>query len=356
MQETIINTGSLPNNPTTTKATARIEWIDAIRGFTMVLVVYSHISCYLVGNDHELLNSYFIQFRMPLFFFISGFFVWSPQYTKEKLLSRAQNRIKLQLYPTLIIATIYFFTLFDGTLNNMIFNVAKGGYWFTIVAVEMFLLIAPILCIMHTNNRGKTHQSLILIFIATLYAISVPIINYILGHSIFQYKIASLTSFEFLQKYIVYFILGIVFRINENSLLNIITNRFTFLISLILFFTVQHFIGYWRIYTFIQAISGICIVFYTFNLISKSEVISNSRFSDKLKKIGRLTLEIYLLHYFVIFSLRKFSAIQYLHNLADTPYEPVIALVLAVIVTYTSIAIATILKKIKVYKLIFAKD
>lgn len=52
----------------------RIEWIDALRGFTMILVVFSHVELFTFELDPPLfVNEVFISFRMPLFFFISGF-------------------------------------------------------------------------------------------------------------------------------------------------------------------------------------------------------------------------------------------------------------------------------------------
>lgn len=54
--------------------TKRIEYIDALRGFTMILVVFSHVEMTSLGFETPtFLNSMFMSFRMPLFFFISGF-------------------------------------------------------------------------------------------------------------------------------------------------------------------------------------------------------------------------------------------------------------------------------------------
>lgn len=47
----------------------RIEYIDAMRGFTIILVVLHHLSFF----SNSFVDSIFISFRMPLFFFISGF-------------------------------------------------------------------------------------------------------------------------------------------------------------------------------------------------------------------------------------------------------------------------------------------
>jgi peptidoglycan/LPS O-acetylase OafA/YrhL len=53
-------------------STKRIEYIDAMRGFTMILVVFSHIEGMLFKDYYSFVNQVFMSFRMPLFFFISG--------------------------------------------------------------------------------------------------------------------------------------------------------------------------------------------------------------------------------------------------------------------------------------------
>lgn len=52
----------------------RINYIDALRGFTMILVVVGHVigrSLGLGGYD-SVISSIILTFRMPMFFFISG--------------------------------------------------------------------------------------------------------------------------------------------------------------------------------------------------------------------------------------------------------------------------------------------
>ena len=55
-----------------TEKTGRIEYIDAMRGMTMILVVYSHVCNYCLGDKTMGFNDIFFLFRLPCFFFISG--------------------------------------------------------------------------------------------------------------------------------------------------------------------------------------------------------------------------------------------------------------------------------------------
>ncbi len=94
----------MENNIETIKM-PRIEYIDAMRGFTMILVVFSHVCKLTFATDSET-NNIFILFRMPLFFFISGLMSYSI-YTKQLMKKRIRNRILCQLLPTIIVAAIF---------------------------------------------------------------------------------------------------------------------------------------------------------------------------------------------------------------------------------------------------------
>ena len=50
------------------KTTQRIEYIDAMRGFTMILVVLHHVSLMAFGRN-SVTDEWLVEFRMPLFFF-----------------------------------------------------------------------------------------------------------------------------------------------------------------------------------------------------------------------------------------------------------------------------------------------
>jgi fucose 4-O-acetylase-like acetyltransferase len=88
----------------------RIGYIDAMRGLTMILVVYSHIQFYAYGMilSHSF-NSFFILFRMPLFFFISGWVLYKKTriWDKKTMLSFLSNKFKVQIVSTLIFFSLY---------------------------------------------------------------------------------------------------------------------------------------------------------------------------------------------------------------------------------------------------------
>ena len=74
---------------------ARMEWLDAMRGFTMILVVAHHVSTDCFGQDikQSAALSFLVLFRMPLFFFVSGFLAYSSK-VEWTLRTLGQNLLK----------------------------------------------------------------------------------------------------------------------------------------------------------------------------------------------------------------------------------------------------------------------
>lgn len=56
----------------------RIQYLDCMRGFTMILVVYSHLVIFGYQVDgRNLMNGVFLLFIMPLFFWVSGYLAYT---------------------------------------------------------------------------------------------------------------------------------------------------------------------------------------------------------------------------------------------------------------------------------------
>ena len=82
----------------------RISYIDAMRGFTMILVVYSHICHFCLGDSLIGYNRIFFLFRLPCFFFISGW-LFEPvgrrpfkAVVRQEVLHAVQDQVYLRQY------------------------------------------------------------------------------------------------------------------------------------------------------------------------------------------------------------------------------------------------------------------
>lgn len=123
-----------------------MEWIDAMRGFTMILVVAYHVS--MIGFGENPKDSAYLStcllFRMPLFFFISGFFSYSAkvEWSLSTLAKMTWKKFRIQVIPTAIffcIALVMLQKNFCESAIEMLHRDTKGGYWFTIVLLQMFI-------------------------------------------------------------------------------------------------------------------------------------------------------------------------------------------------------------------------
>lgn len=133
-------------NETTIKK-HRLEWIDAMRGFTMILVVAYHVALQGFNEDVKVSSSlpFWVLFRMPLFFFISGFLSYRSKadWSFKGLTQMVGKKTRIQIIPTIV----FFFTFvaitapsnFAETVTANLHSPTKGGYWFTLVLLYMFI-------------------------------------------------------------------------------------------------------------------------------------------------------------------------------------------------------------------------
>ena len=152
----------------------RLEWLDAMRGFTMILVVANHVSQTGFMQDVKLSSSlsFLILFRMPLFFFISGFLAYkaSLAWNMPTLLSMVGKKIRVQIVPTLV---FFFFAMavlntdYMASLEEKFHSPMKGGYWFTIALLYMFVFYY-LFCYIESKLRWKSWVPITLFFIISL--------------------------------------------------------------------------------------------------------------------------------------------------------------------------------------------
>ena len=139
----------------------RIEWLDAMRGFTMLLVVAYHVAQFGFVENEKTSSTlpFLVLFRMPLFFFVSGFlayksnFVWNLKNTAPLVL----KKFHVQIIPAVIFLSIFIvfkskYHFWEGFLNAMK-SPTKDGYWFTWVLLQMFLIYYAISIALHYLKR-----------------------------------------------------------------------------------------------------------------------------------------------------------------------------------------------------------
>ncbi len=293
--------------------TKRIEYIDAIRGFTMILVVAVHVYslCFMQGNATEYdlsYNNFFGLFRMPLFYFISGFVFYKlnrhwDYATLKKFIS---NKIRVQLFSTLIFFLLFCF-LYQKEIINSLFDTQKAGYWFTFILFIYFILYIGIdktICWINHKNAFN-NISIITSFIVGL--LLYFFINNGLLLNILAPQTTTLLSFTKWQ-YFIFFSFGCYIHKYYDSFLKIQNIKFVKGGILLLFVCCTISIFYQNqaiivipnyILKLFSGLSGIMLVMFIFkkdeHYISKS-----TKLGTCLQYIGKRTLDIYFLHYFFL--------------------------------------------------------
>ena len=127
--------------------TPRLGWLDALRGFTMILVVMNHVALKSFGMQirWSAALQFFLLFRMPLFFFISGFLAYkaSRVWDGHTLRELSVKKMRVQLIPTIVFFLLFLAmiptTPFVPSLMEALASSMKAGYWFTLVLLYMLL-------------------------------------------------------------------------------------------------------------------------------------------------------------------------------------------------------------------------
>lgn len=127
----------------TTIPKKRIEYLDALRGFTMLLVVFSHVELFgfKLPPTESTLNTLFIQFRMPLFFFVSGFLAYNAGkiWDGRAWFAAIRKKLLVQIVPTLVFGLSFTYLVTPHNISTFLADSSKLGYWFTISLLGMFI-------------------------------------------------------------------------------------------------------------------------------------------------------------------------------------------------------------------------
>lgn len=338
----------------------RIEYIDALRGFTMLLVVFVHIEIFsfaMIGNN-SIISSIFQSFHMPLFFFVSGFLAYKHETCiggGKQLITNSLRKIKVLIIPTFILGLLFTYTILHKNLYNFIYNDAKYGYWFTLVLLQMFLLYYFICYITRKYTIKGNFKPFIFLMIITSIIINLAL-SPIRRLPILE-SWCNITSFVYTCTYFIYFVFGIVASIYREKLIKALNNKYITAITIITFFTLSYFKFtvleynsfvieklYTRAIPIILGISGILLVFNFFRTYQES-FTKETKLGKGLQYIGKRTLDIYLLHYFLLPTLPIVGT--FLKESPNMLIELVCGLTLAIIITVLCLIISNILRTSK---------
>lgn len=281
----------------------RVLFIDAMRGFTMFLVVLGHVFVFGLGygEKESVLSSFFITFRMPMFFFISGYigFKAIEKWTFDFYWSNLCKKAQVQLIPTIVFFTLWC-CAFGKDLVETFLTTGATVYWFTVVLFEMFVVYFSVAFLSHAISQKLFNPIMICIVFATIY---------ILSFCFRPTQITGILSIRAFCRYFQFFCIGLLCRRYNEKFMSVITRQ-EIVTGLIVLF-VALFVFMWscpwgKESFFYKANHDLLIryvgLFLVFALFAKNADFfnRNGRVSQVMQFVGRRTLDIFLIHYFFL--------------------------------------------------------
>lgn len=319
----------------------RLEYIDALRGLAILLVVFMHVPQYGFGQS---VGGYYIEMAtllaVPLFFFISGLFA-QLSVTPPHIISirKIGKRIHSILLPTFLIGGFYVLLNHIPVLD-MLQDKFKVGYWFTITLFEYFVIV-DVLRLMACKSQ-RSFNALLIGASMVCYGLSMPTAQRMYG-DITIAQILGLAQW----KYFIFFTLGMFVRRASETIIS--DKGGAAIVSTFLIVFVANAIGkfqlnglLYNINLLLKEISIVLLAYYVFYTY-RSKLSSQTRVGRWLSKIGTYTLEIYLIHYFVL--PRNLKGVVDIVGLDKNPLlASIVTMVIALIVVCVVLVFVAILQ------------
>ena len=326
----------------------RIGYIDALRGLAMILVVYFHIAAYGFGSYEFGYNDIIERFRMPTFFFISGwvFYKSSRIWDKRTITGMIRKKFMVQIIPTAVFMLLYL--VMFNLLDVSSFGSDKKGYWYTFVLFEYFVLYILAEALLNRQDSTKGEMRVL----AVMLILSVSAFYYAKYYTRYAEELGIWKDFlgflSFVKiRHIIFFWFGTFVRRHFDQFIRLTDNRYVTAILIALFTAIIVWPallsteGIEYITYLVAGLSG-TIICFTFFRIHERHFSQETWYGRGLQLIGRRTLDIYLIHYFVLpYNLvQPDTWLPYHHNTLFV----LMALILAIWVVVISLLISSILR------------
>lgn len=278
----------------------RMQWVDAMRGFSMLIVVLGHVLLSMgIGGYSSFLSSVLLTFRMPLFFFVSGFFSYRAiqWWNRQRICDILKRKLQAQVLCTLVFLSVYQLAM-TGRID--LAN-GFGGYWFTIVLFQMYILYLAVSLV----SRLMKFNIVIPLLVAISAIFIVLLVFYNRDSWLYQFL-----CWENLAKYMQFFTLGIVCSKYRHRLFQFLGSN-VFIMIMVIGWIVSMLLWYDEtfksqqplIYSFIHDIAVRYFALFTVIIMffsNKDRFSQEAKYSLILRFIGQRTLDIYMVHYFLL--------------------------------------------------------
>lgn len=317
----------------------RLEYIDALRGLAILLVVFMHVPQYGFGQS---VGGYYMELAtllaVPLFFFISGLFA-PLKLTPPSSITKIKKRVYSILFPTIVIGGLYAI-LNHISAMDMLQDRFKAGYWFTITLFEYFVIV-DVLRLMACKSQ-RLYDALLIGASIVCYGLSMPTVQRMYGDITIAH-ILGLAQW----KYFIFFTLGMFVKRASETIISdkggaAIVSTFLIVYAANAICDFQFGGLLYNINLLLKETSIVLMAYYVFYTY-RYQFSSQTRVGKWLSKIGTYTLEIYLIHYFVL--PRQLKGVVDIVGLDENPLLAlIVSMVIALIVVCVVLVFVAILQ------------
>lgn len=328
----------------------RLEWLDALRGFTMILVVANHVSRVGFEQNWKFSSSlsFLLLFRMPLFFFVSGFLAYKAAqiWNARNLGQLLSKKLQVQLIPTVVFFLLFNAIIWPNFWNGIVENFhspMKGGYWFTIALLWMFV-IYYLFAYLESKLKVKSWIPIVVLFIVSLCFYETCYLPqtfpWAQGYKGEPIQWLNDTCLSQVMYYFPFFLFGNIVHRYWDQAQKVMDSKWFFPVVVIVVIVCTMDVLKWHNLRWewtnlpsTLAKFGLLVITFMYFRYYKDHFTKFSPIGRSLQYIGRRTLDIYLLHFFFLPNIPTVGMFfnKYRHNFVlDTTLAVVIALLIIV--------------------------
>lgn len=281
----------------------RVNYIDVIKGTTILIIVFNHIRIFSLEIDPNTsaISMFFVSFMVPMFFFISGFV---NGFKDERMSFKVLNVVIIRKFRVLVLPTIVFYGM--SRLVGIYDWAFPGGFWFTFTLFIMFFLLYVSRYLLQFV-KGMWFSVIFLLFSLGLLATNAfgdfNCLNRYIG-------------FDELRNNTIYFAIGILCNswryLYSRCLANQICITIMAVVAMILL--IMQYNGIILDFVpgavgMIWTVKALSIIFILLALFKDNAEYwdSDFRIPKLMRYIGRKTLDIYMIHFFFLPSIPLLS-------------------------------------------------
>lgn len=272
----------------------RLQYIDALKGLAIILVVIGHVELYVLQSP-GIITTFVSLLHIPIFMFLAGQMLYkSIQSDKNK------NQLIISRFKRLIIPffsfTLLYSILANVSLSKVYFSDYKYGYWFTL---SLFNLLVITYLINGLSSLVRRKYFDLIVFLAFYLIICV-----ILYFNIIPYKLSILISYKQIVYYYPIIIFGFLVGKYPAVMIGILNRWYVALLAFICFilcvimFRVYHVSS--LLFLIISNLSGFISIQFVFR-----NYFVKIPFNKTLCDFGKRSIEIYMIHFFYILLLNE---------------------------------------------------